>query len=140
MRTPQLMQACHDRLNDPSLTGLLSQNYGVPAVFQVGRVPRRDGGEPIAFPYVTFGVPSDADWSDKGALGGSAVVQVDVWDRSGSMLALGLIMRAATLATVRQPWQLPGFVTCERENSDVVDDPDGLTKHGMIRLRVFYID
>lgn len=140
MRTPDVIQACYDRLNVPSVTSLLSDGYDDAAIFQVGRVPRTQSGDAAFFPYITISVPSDVDFSDKGDLGGNAIVQVDVWDRSGSALALGLIMRAALLATVRQDWNVPGFITCERENSDVIADPDGLTSHGIIRLRVMYLD
>jgi hypothetical protein len=49
-------------------------------------------------------------------------------------------MRAVSLATIRQAWNVPGFITCERESSDIIADPDGLTMHGLIRLRVVYLD
>jgi len=141
MRAAQVIQACYNRLNTSAVTGLLSSSYGVPAIFQVRRVPRNEAGDALFFPYITIGVPNNANFSDKTALGGNAVVQIDVWDRSGSDLALGDIMDAAELATVRQTWTgLTGFITCERENSDMLADPDGLTAHGLIRLRVLYID
>jgi hypothetical protein len=140
MRTAEVLQACYDLLTVPSVTGLLSQAYGVPAVFQVGRVPRQDASDATLFPYITYSVPSDQDYSDKDSLGGNAIVQVDVWDRSGSALALGLIMRAALLETVRRKWNIPGFIDCAREASDPIPDPDGKTMHGIIRLRVVYLD
>lgn len=140
MRTEEILSACYAQLNIGGVIFLLSQSYGVPAIFQVGRVPRDDAGDAAFFPYVTFSIPSDVDFSTKDSLGGSAIVQVDVWDRSGSALACGLIMRAVLLATVRQEWNVPGFITCERESSDMQMDPDGLTMHGLIRLRVLYLD
>lgn len=140
MRTAEILQACYSQLTDASVTSILSASYGVPAVFQVGRVPRNDAGDAQYFPYITFSIPSDVDYSDKRALGGTAIVQVDVWDRSGSAVACGLIMRAALLATVRQEWNVTGFITCEREGTDMKMDPDGLTQHGLIRLRFMYLD
>lgn len=140
MRQADVLEACYARLNVPAVTGFLSTQYGGPAIFQVGRVPRDDAGDAQFFPYITISVPSDVDFSDKLDLGGSAIVQVDVWDRSGSVLLLGDKMRAVSLATVRQPWIVPGFIACERVDSEIRDDPDGLTKHGMVRLRVRYID
>lgn len=141
MRTAELIQACHDLLStNAGLVSQLSQAYGVAPVFQVGRVPRKDGGDPLAFPYVTVSVPNDGDFSTKGTLGGSAIVQIDVWDRSGSAISMAGLMRMASLAVVRQPWDVPGFITCERENSDVIADPDGKTMHGLIRVRVMYLD
>lgn len=140
MRTADLITACYAQLNVSSVTSLLTDDYGVPAVFQVGRVPRTDSGDPLFFPYVTFAVTSDADFSTDGNLGGDAVVQIDVWDRSGSAVALGEIMRAVSLAVIRQEWSVPGFITCDRESSDVVPDPDGLTMHGIVRVRVLYLD
>jgi hypothetical protein len=139
MRATDLLQACYDRLNVSAVTSLLSSSYTGAAIFQVGRVPRDDAGDALFFPYVTYSLPSDVDYSTKSGLGGSAIVQVDVWDRSGSAIALGAVMRAALLATVRQTWNVQGFITCERESSDVAMDPDGLTMHGMLRLRVLYL-
>jgi hypothetical protein len=140
MRQAEIIQAAYDRLNVTPVTGLLSASYGVPAIFQVGRVPRTQSGDALAFPYISISIPSDVAYDTKLDLGGSAIVQVDVWDRSGSAVALGNIMRAASLATVRQVWSVPGFITCERESSDIIPDPDGLTMHGLIRLRVLYLE
>jgi hypothetical protein len=140
MTTADLYTPVYDLLNVSGVTSLLTQSYGVPAIFQVGRVPRSQAGDAQYFPYITISVPSDVDFSDKGALGGNAIVQVDVWDRSGSATALKTIMRACEAATVRQEWGVDGFITCNRDSSDVIADPDGLTMHGLIRLRVMYLD
>jgi hypothetical protein len=140
MRQAEIIQAAYDLLNVPSVTGLLSASYGVPAIFQIGQVPRSQSGDALFFPYVTISIPSDVDFSDKQTLGGNAIVQVDTWDRSGSAIASGLLLRAVSLATIRQEWSVPGFITCEREASDMQIDPDGLTMHGILRLRVLYID
>lgn len=140
MRQTELIQAAYTRLNTLIVTSFLTASYGVPAIFQVGRVPRTQSGDPLAFPYISISIPGDVAFDVKDNLGGSAIVQLDVWDRSGSAVTLGNIMRVASLATVRQAWNVPGFITCERESSDVVPDPDGLTMHGLIRLRVLYLD
>jgi hypothetical protein len=142
MRQASIIQAAYTRITAPeaSVTGLLSAAYGVPAVFQVGRVPRKQSGDPVAFPYVTISAPSDVAFDTKESLGGSAIVQIDVWDRSGSAVTLSNIMRAVSLATIRQAWNVPGFITCERESSDIIADPDGLTMHGLIRLRLIYLE
>jgi len=140
MRQAETVQAAYALLNVTPVTGLLSASYKVPAIFQVGRVPRTQSGDPLSFPYISISVTSDIAYDTKLTLGGSAVVQVDVWDRSGSAVSLGNIMRAASLATVRQSWDIPGFIMCERESSDIIPDPDGLTMHGLIRLRVLYIE
>jgi hypothetical protein len=140
MRQAEIIQAAYNLLNVSLVTSRLTASYGVPAIFQVGRVPRTQSGDPLSFPYISISVTSDIAYDTKLDLGGSAVVQIDVWDRSGSAVALGDIMRAASLATIRQTWAVPGFITCERENSDIIPDPDGLTMHGLIRLRVLYLD
>lgn len=140
MRQGAIIQAAYTLLNVSSVTSLLSASYGTPAIFQVGQVPRNQSGDALFFPYVTISVPSDVDYSDKLALGGDAVVQIDTWDRHGSALASGLLLRAVSLTLVRQAWQVPGFVTCERDASEMRLDPDGLTMHGLLRLRVLYTD
>jgi len=140
MRPEEILQAAYTLLNVSGVTSLLSSSYGVPAIFQVGQVPRNDAGDALYFPYVTFSVPSDGDYSDKLTVGGDAIVQVDTWDRSGSALVTGDLLRAVFLATARQAWSVPGFITCEREAYEMRMDPDGLTSHGILRLRVRYID
>jgi hypothetical protein len=140
MRTGDLIRACYARLNTPSVTNLLTSAYGVPAVFQIGKVPQTPAQDPLAFPFITFGVTSNVNFSDKLNLGGEAVLQIDVWDRSGSNATLGDIMNAAALATVRQAWSIPGFITCEFESDAQVADPDGLTMHGIILVKVLFLD
>ena len=140
MRPAELITACYARLNVPAVTDLLTQDYGVPAIFQRGKVPQEKAGESGFFPYISFRIVSDADFSTKQSLGGSAVIQIDVWDRSGSAVALGGIMRAALQAVVRQDWTVPGFITCDREMLEQIDDPDGVTMHGVIRVRVQYLE
>jgi len=140
MRQGDILQACYDLLDHASVTGLLSASYGVSAIFQRGRVPRDDAGDARYFPYITYWIVADGDYSDKSALGGDAVVQVDIWDRSGSELTTAALMRAVSLRIVRQTWAITGFIDCAREMSEIMDDPDGLTKHGEIRARVTYID
>lgn len=140
MRNGDITRACYALLNVPSVTGLLSSAYGEPAVFQVGKVPQGDAQDNARFPYVTFGIPSNVNFSDKQYLGGNAIVQIDVWDRSGSNATLGDLMNAVELAVVRKEWAIPGFITCEPEGSDQIADPDGLTMHGIIRVRLLFLD
>ena len=140
MRQAEIIQACYTRLNVSAVTSLLSTGYGIPAIFQAGRVPRNDAGDPAFFPYITFSLPSDVEMDTNAELGGNAIVQIDAWVRSGSAVSVGNLTRAIALATVRQAWTVPGFITCERESTDITIDPDGLTMHGMVRVRVMYRD
>lgn len=135
------MQACYARINVPAITALLSGQYAPqPAIFQRGRVLRNQSGDAQFFPYLTYHLVSDVDWSTKDGLGGEASVQIDVWSRSGSAMEPSLIARQVMMATVRQDWNIPGFITCERESVALLDDPDGLTKHAMIRVRLLYLE
>jgi hypothetical protein len=140
VRAGDLLRECYKRLNVSAITSQLSQNYtSLPAIYQRGRVPRTAAGDAQFFPYITFHLPNDSDWSTKDELGGEATLQIDVWTRSGSALTAADIARLVLLQTVRAEWDMSGFIACERESVAIMDDPDGLTKRAMVRLRLLYL-
>jgi hypothetical protein len=143
MKAAALQQAIYNRLNDSSVTNLLSVAYSplVP-IFSIGSVPQSaDSESDAAFPYITFYTPAITPFDEKDHVGGSAIVQIDVWARTLSDLAVNQIGDAVDARIRRQPLSITGatHITSELITSDLMGDPDGKTKHFMAQYRVLWI-
>jgi hypothetical protein len=143
MKAAALQQAIYNRLNDSSVTSLLSASYSplVP-IFSIGSVPQAADSElDSAFPYITFYSPAITPFDDKDKVGGSAIVQIDVWARTLSDLAVNQIGDAIDDRIRRQPLSISGatHITTELITSELMGDPDGKTKHLVIQYRVLWI-
>jgi hypothetical protein len=144
MKAAALQQAIYSRLNDSSITSLLSTAYSplVP-IFSLGSVPQSADSElDTAFPYITFSTPGITPFDDKDRVGGSAVVQIDVWARTLSDLSVNQIGDAIDARIRRQPLSITGatHITSELITSQLLDDPDGKTKHLVTQYRVLWLD
>lgn len=122
-----LQTSIHARLTaDAALLGLI----GGPRVFD--DVPRG-----AAFPYVTFGLTSEKDWSTGTEDGTEHIVTLHVWSRGAGRHEAGNILAAIRGALHDQALALAGhrLVNLRQEFADVRRDPDGETFHGIVRLR-----
>jgi hypothetical protein len=143
MKAAALQQAIFTRLNDSSVTSLLSTAYSplVP-IFSIGSVPQSVDSElDTAFPYITFFASSLGPFDDKDKVGGSAIIQIDVWSRTLSDLAVNQIGDAIDARIRRQPLSISGatHITTELSNSQFLDDPDGKTKHLVLQYNVLFM-
>ena len=135
-----LQSGVYARLNDVSVTGLLSTAYGVSAIFT--DVPQADdSGAATQFPYITIGNDNIAPYDTKGSTGGNAVVQVSIWSRVASDLQIKGIADAVYARMHRQPMTITGVthITTEFEGMTLVDDPDGKTRQAVMLFRVIYL-
>jgi hypothetical protein len=144
MKAAALQQAIYNRLNDASVTSLLSTAYAplVP-IFSLGSVPQSaDSESDLAFPYLTFYAVSITPFDVKDKVGGSAIVQIDAWARSLSDLAVNQIGDAIDARLRRQALSISGatHITTELVTSQLLDDPDGKTKHLVTQYRVLWLD
>jgi hypothetical protein len=141
MRLAALQQAVYARLNDASITALLSQAYGMAAIFTDVAQPA-DAGAANLFPYVTYRVATVTPFDTDDAAGGSAIVQVDCWHRIAADPALMALVDAVDARMRRQPMTITGtaHITTELESVVVTDDPDGKTKRAAMLYRVLYLD
>jgi hypothetical protein len=140
MRFAALQQAIFTRLNNTAVTNLLSSAYGQPAIFTDVPQPN-DGGDIGMFPYVTYSVSTVTPFDTDDEPGGSAVVQVDVWFRGPSDIAMNAIADAVDLRLRRQPLSIAGttHITTELISRTQTDDPDGMTKRVLFLFRVLYL-
>lgn len=101
--------------------------------------PAEDGGDSSLFPYLTvklFASPFDTDTTD----GHEVVVRFSVWSRSGSngetMEVQSELYRLFHRAEDKaMPLTGSRLVLMEHQSSDVNDDPDGITIHGVSEYR-----
>jgi hypothetical protein len=140
MRFAALQQAAFNRLNNTAVTSLLSQAYGQAAIFTDVPQPA-DGADPTLFPYLTYSVSAVTPFDTDDEAGGNAVLQVDVWHRQASDLALNAIADAVDLRLRRQPLSITGttHITTELISRTQSDDPDGKTKRVLFLFRVLFL-
>lgn len=94
--------------------------------------------EGAEFPYVTIGQDQAADYSTKDKDGLDLTVMIHVWSRArGSKEAQGL-MGAIHGILHNADIEVEGFdsVLSRFEFSDLIRDPDGRTRHGVMRFRL----
>lgn len=141
MKSAALQQAVFTRLNDASVTALLSTAYApLPAIFT--DVPQSINAErDTDFPFITIGADTITPFDDKDAPGGNAIVQIDIWDRASSMLDLKALADVVDVRLRRQALAISGatHITTELESSTFTRDPDGKTKRGLLLYRVMWI-
>ena len=138
MNLANLQQAVYTRL--AGYTALTSQLAGQ-GVYS--RVPQPDAAESTApFPYITFDfvsfVPFDTDDND----GIQAVLRVHTWSRSQSVLQMSAIMDSIYDCLHKFQIVISGASTvdCLFITGQTMDDPDGVTTHGVSEFRITYDD
>lgn len=90
-----------------------------------------------AFPYVTVGDDTMTDWSAKGEGKAEVTATVHTWSRYKGRKECKEIMDDVLQAVTGASWSLTGFhvVTCGLEFSQVLEEADGITRHGVQRFR-----
>ena len=141
MKSDDLQTAIYNRLNDSSVTSLLSTSYSPLAAIFTDVPQAADSELETAFPFITIGADTINPFDSKDDLGGSAIVQIDVWDRATSMLDLKAVVDAVDNRLRRQPLTISGVthITTELDSCNFSKDPDGKTKRALILYRVLWI-
>lgn len=136
MNLANLQQAVFTRLsNFVALTSQLAGD-GIYA-----RKPQDDASEATApFPYITFSLPSALPWDTDDTDGAEVILRVHVWSRSQSMLVPQGIMDSVYDCLHKHQLVIAGAntVDCLFITSEFMDDPDGVTTHGIVDFRVTY--
>ncbi len=141
MKSAALQQAIYTRLNDSSVTALLSTAYApLDAIFT--DVPQSvDAEKETDFPFITIGADTITTFDSKDNPGGNAIVQIDIWDRASSMLDLKALVDVVDTRLRRQPLTISGVthITTEMDSMVLSRDPDGKTKRALLLYRVLWI-
>jgi len=116
-----LQQAVFDRL---------SGYPGMPTVYD-------DVPKGAAFPYVAIGEDTHIPWDTDDSVGSESTVTLHVWSRYRGKKEAKQIQGLIYDALNRHELVVAGFVvvTLEFVYSDVLLDPDALTRHGVQRFR-----
>lgn len=91
-----------------------------------------------AFPYVTIGEDTLADWSTDDNEGVRAAVTVHVWDRERGRKSVKALQNEVQRALSRATMSAAGynFVTTDLADSESFLDADGKTRHGVQTFNV----
>jgi hypothetical protein len=141
MKSEALQQAVYTRLNDSSVTALLSTAYAPLAAIFTDVPQAADSELESHFPFITIGADTINPFDDKDAPGGSGIVQIDIWDRAASMLDLKGLADVVDARLRRQALTITGatHITTELDSCVFTRDPDGKTKRALILYRVLWI-
>lgn len=93
----------------------------------------RDG-----FPYAVIGDDTATAWDTDDTLGKEVTCTVHLWSRAAGMKQVKDLMGEAYDALHRQALALTGWhvIDCLCEFSEAMMDPDGETRHGVMRFRL----
>ena len=141
MKSAALQQAVYTRLNNSAVTNLLSTAYAPLAAIFTDVPQAADSELESYFPFITIGADTITPFDDKDNPGGSAIVQVDIWDRAASMLDLKAVVDAVDARLRRQALTISGVthITTELDSCVFTRDPDGKTKRALVLSRVLWI-
>jgi hypothetical protein len=90
------------------------------------------------YPYVTIGEFTGAHADTLAEQGADLELTVHVWSRQPGMQQTGALMEAAKDALHRQRFAVSGFQWVDTiwDYAQTLRDPDGKTRHGILRFRV----
>lgn len=95
----------------------------------------------VTFPYVQIGEDNTLDYSTKDLTGSETVVTIHVWSRyRGSKETKQIMDRVHTLLHDSN-LSVTGhnFINMRMEFGEVRRDPDGITRHGIMRFRAIML-
>jgi Protein of unknown function (DUF3168) len=103
--------------------------------------PNQPDGMPAAnFPYIVIGEDTSAPFDTDDSLGSSMTITLHVWSRYHGKKEAKTILGLIYTALNRKAAYLlsPGFrfIDCLSEFSEVIEEVDGVTRHGVCRYRV----
>lgn len=102
-------------------------------------VPILPSGQPAAnFPYVVIGNDTFRTWDTDDTLGANITLTLHVWSRAGGFKEAKGIMGEIYAILHRAQITKAGYsiTDCLCEFSDTMTDPDGETRHGVMRYRL----
>jgi hypothetical protein len=137
MRPAEIQQAVYDAVNVSAVTTLLTSASTETPIWTLGAPQVVDAEAAGNFPYITLAFLTDDGFTTKDDAGSEALIQVDVWHRTPSELAIKAIARQVFLALHRVTLAgLTGHVTTECTDMEFMTEDDGITRRAMVEFRV----
>ena len=90
-----------------------------------------------SYPFVTIGEETTSDFSTKTDAGGQVTINIHIWsDYKGSKECKQIMDKIHDLLH-DSSLSVSGYnlINCRFEFSDILKDPDGITRHGVMRFR-----
>lgn len=89
------------------------------------------------YPFLTIGEETAIDYSTKDVVGGEYTVNIDVWSQYKGSKETKQIMDKVHDLLHNKNLSVTGFnlINLRFEFSDILRDPDGVTRHGVMRFR-----
>lgn len=106
-------------------------------VYSMGAVPDNAIGQ-----YVVIGADTHNEWDTDDEIGYESTVTIHAWDNDSNTRGFGAIktlMGQINESLHRASLSVTGynFIGCQFEFSDAFIDADGVTRHGVMRFRIF---
>lgn len=104
----------------------------------VGQRIYDDVPQPTQFPYVVIGEDTSIDWSQDCTLGTESTITIHAWSRYYGRIEAKRILQAVYDGLNRYNLPITGAdcVNLISEYQETFLDPDGITRHGVIRFRL----
>jgi hypothetical protein len=92
----------------------------------------------VDFPYVVVGDDTSTPWDTDTSIGSETTCTIHVWSRYRGRKECKEIMRTLYEALHRADFPIIGgaLIECQAEFQESFLDPDGLTRHGVMRFRL----
>lgn len=125
----QLQQALYSALNVSALTNDLSC-----AVLD-------EVAQNQSYPFITLGEETTIDYGTKSENGAETTVNIHIWSQYKGSKECKQIMDKVHDLLHDSNLSITGFnlINCRFEYSDIVRDPDGVTRHGIMRFRAIIL-
>lgn len=103
----------------------------------LGATVRDDFPDGTAYPFVQIGNDTAVDYSTKTEDGSEVTVNIDVWSRFRGSQEIKNIMDRIHSLLHNQDLTVSGtnLINLRFEFADAIRDPDGITRHGIMRFR-----
>ena len=95
----------------------------------------------VSFPYVQIGEDTATDYSTKDVTGTETVINLHVWSRYRGSTETKQVMDRVHTSLHDSNLTVTGhnLINMRFEFGDVIRDPDGITRHGVMRFRAIML-
>lgn len=100
-----------------------------------------DVPQSAAYPYIAIGEETSIDYSVKDTQGGETTINLHIWSQYKGSKETKQIMDKIHDLLHNSSLSVSGFnlINLRYEFSDIMRDPDGITRHGVMRFRAIIL-